>query len=138
MKLIKLVIPFLFLQSLLLSCKSNTYTYNDDIPAGIIEAIKAGNARELAKYFQNSVELALTDIDDVYSKNQAELIIQDFFKKHPPQSFSILHKGGKETSRYAIGNLSTANGKFRVTILIKIREGVAAINQLRIEKEDGE
>ena len=76
MKLIKLVIPFLFLQSLLLSCKSNTYTYNDDIPAGIIEAIKAGNARELAKYFQNSVELALTDIDDVYSKNQAELIIR--------------------------------------------------------------
>jgi hypothetical protein len=138
MKLIKLIIPFLFLQSVLLSCKSNTYTYNDDIPAAIIEAIKAGDASKLAKYFQNSVELALTDIDDVYSKNQAELIIQDFFKKHPAQSFSILHKGGKETSRYAIGNLSTTNGKFRVTILIKIRDGAAVINQLRIEEEDGE
>jgi hypothetical protein len=138
MKLIKLIIPFLFFPALLLSCRSNTYNFNDDIPDGIINAIKEGNARELAKYFNNSVELALSDIDDIYSKNQAEMIIQDFFKNHPPQSFSILHKGGKETSRYAIGNLTTSNGKFRVTILIKIKEGTAVINQLRIEKEDGE
>ena len=138
MKLIKLIIPFLFLQAMLLSCKSNTYDYNDDIPDGIITAIKKGNAGELAKYFNNSVELALSDIDDIYSKNQAELIVQDFFTKHPPQSFSILHEGGKESSRYAIGNLSTSNGKFRITILIKIKEGTPVINQLRIEKENGE
>ena len=77
-------------------------------------------------------------MDDIYSKNQAELIIRDFFKKHPPTGFDILHKGGKVSSRYAIGNLSTSNGKFRITILIKIKEDISLINQLRIEKEDGE
>jgi len=138
MKIIKLIIPFLFLQTLLVSCKSNTVNLNNDIPDGIINAIKKGNASELAKYFNSNVELALAGIDDIYSKNQAELIIQDFFKNHPPRSFSMLHKGGKETSRYAIGNLSTSNGKFRVTILIKIKEGAPFINQLRIEKENGE
>ena len=136
MKIIKLLIPLLLIQILCFSCASNTL-YND-IPDGIIIAIKEGNASELAKYFNNNVELALSDIDDMYSKNQAELIIKDFFKKHPPTSFNILHKGGKETSRYAIGNLATSNGKFRITILIKIKEDKSLINQLRIEKENGE
>ncbi len=136
MKIIKLIIPFLFMQIICTGCASGTL-YND-IPDGIINAIKAGNASELAKYFNNNIELALSDIDDMYSKNQAELIIKDFFKKHPPTGFNILHKGGKETSRYAIGNLSTSNGKFRVTILIKVKEDISLINQLRIEKEDGE
>ena len=124
------------MQLLCIGCKSNTL-YND-IPDVIINAIKEGNAGELAKYFNNNVELALSDIDDMYSKNQAELIIRDFFKKNPPTGFDILHKGGKETSRYAIGNLTTSNGKFRITILIKIQEDKSLINQLRIEKENGE
>jgi len=136
MKIIKLIIPFLLIQILCFSCASNTL-YNN-IPDGIIIAIKEGNANELAKYFNDNVELALSDIDDIYSKNQAELIIKDFFKKHPPISFNILHKGGKETSRYAIGNLTTSNGKFRITILIKIKENKSLVNQLRIEKENGE
>jgi hypothetical protein len=136
MKIAKLIIPFVFMQILCLGCASNTL-YNE-IPDGIITAIKEGKASELAKYFNNNVELALSDIDDMYSKNQAELIIKDFFKDHPPTSFNILHKGGKETSRYAIGNLTTSNGKFRITILIKIKEDKSLINQLRIEQENGE
>jgi hypothetical protein len=136
MKIIKLIIPFLVMQILCAGCRSNIL-YND-IPDVIITAIKEGNASELAKYFNNNVELALSDIDDMYSKNQAELIIEDFFKNHPPTGFDILHKGGKETSRYAIGNLTTSNGKFRITILIKIQEDKSLINQLRIEKENGE
>ncbi len=136
MKIIKLIIPFLLIHILSFSCASNTL-YNN-IPDGIILAIKEGDASELAKYFNNNIELALADIDDMYSKNQAELILKDFFKKHPPISFDILHKGGKESSRYAIGNLATSNGKFRITILIKVREDKSLINQLRIEKENGE
>ncbi len=136
MKIIKLIIPLLLIQILFTGFAANTL-YND-IPDGIITALKKGNAGELAKYFSDNVELALSDLDDIYSKNQAELIIKDFFSKHPPTGFNILHKGGKESSRYAIGNLSTSNGKFRVTILIKIKENISLINQLRIEKEDGE
>lgn len=136
MKIIKLIIPLLLIQILFLGSAPNTL-YND-LPDGIITAFKKGNASELAKYFNDNVELALADMDDIYSKNQAELIIRDFFKNHPPTGFDILHKGGKESSRYAIGNLSTSNGKFRITILIKIKEDISLINQLHIEKEDGE
>ncbi len=136
MKIMKLFMPVLLIQFLLTGINANSlYT---EIPEAIITAIKEGNAGELAKYFSDNIELALSDKDDIYSRNQAKLIIEDFFTSHPPRGFNILHKGGKETSRYAIGNLLTSHGEYRVTILIKIKDDLTYINQLRIEKENGE
>jgi hypothetical protein len=106
------------------------------IPEGIILAFRAGNAEELAKYFYNNIELIILDKEDVYSKNQAEQILRKFFTDHHPASFNIIHEGGKETSRYAIGSLSTSSGNFRVSFLIKNQDGTPLIHQLRIEEED--
>lgn len=136
MKIMKLIISVIILQSLFAGTK--LYSLSNEIPKEIITAFKEGNAGELAKYFSSNIELALSDKDDIYSKNQAKLIIEDFFRKHPPKDFNILHKGGKESSKYAIGNLFTSDGEFRITILIKTKDNVSYINQLRIEKENGE
>jgi hypothetical protein len=106
------------------------------IPEGIILAFRAGNAEELAKHFYSNIELIILDKEDVYSKNQAEQILRKFFTDHHPASFNIIHEGGKETSRYAIGNLSTSSGNFRVSFLIKNEDGTPLIHQLRIEEED--
>jgi hypothetical protein len=106
------------------------------IPEGIILAFKAGNAAELAKHFNANVELVILENEDVYSKTQAEQIMRDFFAKHRPASFKIIFEGGKETSRYAIGSLSTSSGNFRVYFLIKNQDGIPLIHQLRIEEED--
>jgi hypothetical protein len=106
------------------------------VPDGLAAAIKAGNSRELSRFFNTNIELVLPNTEDVYSKTQAELIIKDFFQKNQPANFIILHQGGKETSRYAIGTLTTEKGVFRVYFLLRIRDGEALIHQLRIEKED--
>lgn len=106
------------------------------IPEGIILAFRAGNAEELAKHFYTNIELIILDKEDVYSKNQAEQILRKFFTDHHPASFNIIHEGGKEASRYAIGNLSTSSGNFRVSFLIKNEDGIPLIHQLRIEEED--
>jgi hypothetical protein len=107
-----------------------------DIPEGIIRAFKAGNAAELAKHFYTNIDLVILDKEDIYSKTQAEQILRKFFTDHRPASFKIIFEGGKETSRYAIGSLSTASGNFRVNLLIKNQDGTPLIHQLRIEEED--
>ena len=33
------------------------------------------------------------------------MILRDFFSKHKCSQFKIIHQGGKENSKYAIGNL---------------------------------
>lgn len=109
---------------------------SDDIPEGIALSVKAGNAAELAKYFYTNIELVILDKEDVYSKAQAEQILRKFFTDHHPTSFKIIFEGGKETSQYAIGSLTTSTGNFRVYFLIKDQDGSPLIHQLRIERED--
>jgi hypothetical protein len=109
-----------------------------DIPQPMIDALKNGNTTELSKYFNTSIELAILEQEDIYSKQQAELIVKDFFSKHVPSNFVILHKGGKEGSQYAIGNLTTSSGSFRVTLLIKLRDNKPYIHQLRFEEGNAE
>lgn len=107
-----------------------------DIPQAMIDALKSGNNTQLSKFFNSSIELAIPGNEDIFSSQQADLIVKDFFAKHVPTNFVILHKGGKEGSQYAIGNLSTSNGNFRVTLLIKLKENKPYIHQLRFEEEN--
>ena len=126
---------FLLFFLFLLFANSGSSLFAGDIPEGIILALKTGNSKELAKYFNTNIELVILDKEDVYSKTQAELIVKDFFSKHSPSNFSILHQGGKQGAKYAIGNLTTSKGTFRVYFLLKISNEKPFIHQLRIEKE---
>jgi hypothetical protein len=125
----------LVLTSLILSVAMNVgKAAPGDIPQGMIDALKSGNSVELAKFFNTSIELTIPGQTDIYSSQQAELIVKNFFAKHVPTNFVILHKGGREGSQYAIGNLTTSTGNFRVTLLIKQRENKPYIHQLRFEE----
>jgi len=109
-----------------------------DIPQALSDALRNGNTTVLSGYFNTSIELAILDQEDIYTRQQAELIVKDFFAKHVPSSFVILHKGGKEGSQYAIGNLTTSAGSFRVTLLIKQKDNKPFIHQLRFEEGNAE
>lgn len=105
------------------------------IPDEIILSLKNGNAVKLASHFSQNIELVVLDNENVYSKAHAQKVISDFFKKYPPQNFTIIHQGGKDDSSYAIGNLQVKDDKFRVYFLIKAQNGASYIHQLRIERQ---
>jgi len=109
---------------------------NGQIPEEIIQSLKTGNARVLSTYFNQNVELVVPDSDNVYSKAQAQLIVNEFFSNFPPQIFAVKHHSGKEGSQYVIGHLVTKNGAFRVYFLLKKDDGKDFIHQLRIEKQE--
>jgi hypothetical protein len=103
------------------------------IPAGIAIAFKAGNASELSKHINSTVELLLLDKEDFYKKNVAETILKDFFTEYKTLDFVIRHQGGTNDALYAIGNLKTAKGDFRVSFLLKKVDQELLIHQIRIE-----
>jgi hypothetical protein len=100
-------------------------------------AIKAGNAKELIKQMNEMVDLAFDGEKGSYSKTQAEFVLRDFFKKHPPGDFEYIHRGAsKEGLRYAIGKYGALNGNFRVVIYIKPqRNNTYLIDLLDFSKE---
>ena len=105
------------------------------VPDEIISSLKTGNAATLSNYFNQNIELVVLEKDDVYSKDQAKQIVASFFSANEAQRFAIIHQGGKEGAHYAIGNLTTNNGVFRVYFLLKEQGKQAYIHQLRIEKQ---
>jgi len=114
----------------------NVFINAQEIPGNIVTGLGNGNAEMVANYFESTVELIINNKENIYSSKQAQIILKDFFKKNPPKSFSILHEGGKESSKYAIGNLISSQGKYRITILLKQNNNKPYIHQLRIEKDE--
>ncbi len=107
------------------------------IPSEIAVAMKTGNSAELSKFMNPTVGLLLLENEDFYKKNVAETILKDFFNEYHVKDFTIRHQGAKNDAQYAIGNLETEKGNFRVYILLKKVGQELLIHQIRIEPDNG-
>ncbi|MFO7670855.1 MAG: DUF4783 domain-containing protein [Bacteroidales bacterium] len=105
------------------------------VPAELTSAMKAGNAAKVALFFHESLELTILEKDYRASKNQATRIMENFFREHPPTGFVISFEGTKEKSKYAIGNLTTSKGNFRVNIFFMNMNDKRLVYYMSIEKE---
>ena len=100
------------------------------------DALKAGSAKELAKYFNQTVEMNLEGNSSSYSKAQAEFVFRDFFKKHPVTEFNILHTGSSKGGlQFAIGRYSATGENYNVVIRLKEVEGANLIHEINFVKE---
>lgn len=98
----------------------------------IISALESGSSNELAKFFDNSIALNINGQQGDYSKIQAELVLKDFFKKHPSQGFSLLYqKENQGTVSTYIGEYASTPSNFKV--FIKVSQ---ATNSYRIYSLD--
>jgi hypothetical protein len=133
----KPVKKYVFLPVLMLILLFSTFNkVYAQVPDEVVLSLQTGNARVLAGYFNQNVELVILDNDNIYSKAQAEQIVGNFFSKYQPTRFTELHSRGKEGAHYVIGNLVTKQETFRVYFLMKKTGGKDIIHQLRIEKQE--
>jgi hypothetical protein len=94
----------------------------------VITAMQSGNAAQIAKFFDSSVEITMSDKSNSYSKSQAEMILKDFFATNIVKSFE--ENAGSE---YCIGRLTTKGGVFRTTIYMKQKGDQQVVQELRFE-----
>ena len=129
MKSIKLVL----LSFLMLSALPNVVAQSSEVSSEIISALDKGDAGKLSAYLNTNVELVVGNKNDVFSKQQASGIITDFFRTNKVSSFQLLHKGNKEATSFAIGEIKTNTGNYRVYVLTRKLGNQTVIQQLRIE-----
>jgi len=101
----------------------------------IISALNTGNATEIAKSFDNTVEITLPDKSNSYSKSQAEVVLRDFFTINPVKGFEVLHKGENAGSQYCIGLLVTKNASYRTTVFMKQKGSRQTLQEIRFENK---
>ena len=99
----------------------------------VITAMKTGNTSQVAKFFDNNVEISMPDKSNSYSKSQGELILKDFFAINVVKSFEVIHKGENGGSQFCIGTLVTKGGNYRTTIYMKQKGDQQILQELRFE-----
>lgn len=99
----------------------------------IIIGLKTGNAAQVSKFFDNTVEVTLPEKSNSYSRSQADLVLRDFFNNNAVKGFEVIHKGENAGSQYCIGTLLTKNSSFRTTIFMKQKGEKQILQEIRIE-----
>jgi Domain of unknown function (DUF4783) len=99
----------------------------------VVNALKKGDAAQIARYFDNTVEITMPDKSNNYSKNQAEIVLRDFFTTNGVKNFEVNHKGENGGSQFCIGILGTKNGSFRTTVFMKQKNDKLVLQEIRFE-----
>lgn len=108
----------------------------DDI-ATISTQFGLGNTKVLSKYLSSSVSLSLKHNEYIYSKAQAEIILDKFFKENVPQSAKIMHRLSNNSNyEHAVLLLSTDKGEYRVAISLKGVDKQLQLIEIRIERSN--
>ena len=100
----------------------------------IISAFEKGDAKKLSAFLHHNLEVKVAENISIISKNQATRLLQDFFDKNPPLSFTVTYEGMKQGSEYGIGELKTKDATFRVNLYFIEQEKKNLIYNLIIEK----
>lgn len=97
---------------------------------------KQSNLEELYKTFAPSIELTILNDDNVYSKEQAGIIVNNFFTKNPISSVKVIHRVDSNPDlRFAVVMLISKNGNYRTSFSLRNSNGTFRITELRIEEE---
>ncbi len=132
MKTIKFLIVSLFV----LTAMPFVQAQSNEISSEIISALDDGDAGAINNFLSPNVELVIGNKNDVFSKQQASGIINDFFRTNKVNGFQVIHKGNKDAASFAIGTLKTSGGNFRVYVLTRKQGSTPLIQQLRIESSN--
>lgn len=101
----------------------------------VIGALKTGNAAQMAKFFDNRVDISLPDKSDNYSKNQGEMILRNFFATKGVKNFVVKHTGENNGSQFCIGSLQTKNGNYRTKLYMKQKGDQQVVQEIAFQSE---
>lgn len=100
----------------------------------VINAVKSGNASQVEKFFDATIDISVAGKSATYSKSQGEMVLKDFFNNNPVTGFTIIHQGDNSGSEYCIGTLATKAGNYRTTIYMKKKGSNQVLQEIRFEK----
>lgn len=119
-----------FTLSLITFLSVSAYAGNGD---KIAFALQNGNTTELASMFNSSIELVMPSTSNVYAKDQAKIVLDNFFKTNTPSKATLSHETNGSQSAMLIFDLVTKNGNFRVTIVANTGNSGFVINEFKIQ-----
>tara|TARA_B100000683_G_scaffold101009_1_gene99864 strand:+ start:1623 stop:2030 length:408 start_codon:yes stop_codon:yes gene_type:complete len=129
------VIVFIFCSLILVNIEGQSISPLESIG----QLIRLGDSKKISAHLDKSVEITIENNQKLYSKAQAEQILNRFFEKNTPKQFDIVHKSNVKEgkSKYGIGELYTiSNKKYRTYFYIVLVKERYLIRELNFEQKE--
>ncbi|MFO7613495.1 MAG: DUF4783 domain-containing protein [Bacteroidales bacterium] len=106
----------------------------EDLFQPVIKAMQDSDARKLSAHFNTAVDLGFPGNENSYSISQAEMIMRDFFRKHPADSFTVTRQGTTNgSSHFIIGDYRSGALVYQAYILLRQVKEKQLIQKIRFE-----
>lgn len=100
--------------------------------ARIATAIQNANTTELVSMFNSSIELVTPASSGVNTKEQAKIVLDNFFRNHPPVKATVTHETNGTTNSMIVISLVTKDGTYRISVSGTYKGGSFLINEFKI------
>lgn len=100
----------------------------------IINALKSANADQLSDYFDKILDIKLPEKDETKSigKNQASIAMKSFFETNKIKGFELASQREMGGTMYIAGKLLNGSDGYKLTIMLKSKDGKPQIITIRI------
>jgi hypothetical protein len=100
----------------------------------IAQALQSANINDLSSYFNSSIELTTPASSGIKTKDQAKIILDNFFKNNQPTKAIVAHETSGSSNVMIVISLITKNGTYRITIIgTQKTNGGLVINEMKIQ-----
>ncbi|MFD1769042.1 DUF4783 domain-containing protein [Sphingobacterium suaedae] len=114
---------------------SATYKFAplDEVIKETAAALKLGDAKRVSTYFSTNVSLSVKRDEGNYTKFQAELLLDEFFRANKVTHIKEVQKISNASNSFVVFSLKSNTNTFRVFIKFTQTNKDFQISELRIE-----
>ncbi|MCC8094682.1 MAG: DUF4783 domain-containing protein [Tannerellaceae bacterium] len=99
----------------------------------IADAFKSGNASTLSTSMDKEIDLAIPGSSKKCDSKEAISLLNNFFSKNKPSTFTVVHHADKKENGFLAGKLPAGTQEYRVNITYRTENNKAIIQSIRIE-----
>lgn len=96
-------------------------------------ALKEGNAKKLGAIFDNSVNLSVKREEGAYTKFQAELLLNDFFRINKVNELKEVQRANNASTSFVVFSLKANSKSYRVFLKFVQLNNEFKVAEIRIE-----
>ena len=119
--------------SLLVHASATWFAGFDELVEEISSSLKVGNAKKVSNAFANSLTLAVKREDGTYTKFQAELLLDEFFRSNKVEQLKELQRVNNSSNSYIVFSLKTNKSTYRVFVKLSRNNKEFQVVEMRIE-----
>lgn len=105
----------------------------DELVEGISSALRTGSAKKVSNTFASSVSLSVKREDGTYTKFQAELLLDEFFRTNKVEQLKELQRVNNSSNSYIVFSLKSNKSTYRVFVKLVSADTKFQVVEMRIE-----